>query len=94
MTALCTKLRMDSVSAAPADCVGGSTYGFKVWEGHPYFDDVTGLLARLRVDVNRLREQVTAFNADHPEPAQTIRVVTYLGQTVLDSDSNDGKERT
>jgi predicted transcriptional regulator len=86
VTAICTKLRTGTTSASAADRIGGSTYGFKVWEGHPHFDEVTGLLRRMRTDAIALREKVTAFNAEHTAPAEALRVISYMGQTILESD--------
>jgi hypothetical protein len=89
VTAICTKLRAGSGVAAASDRIGGSTYGFKVWEGHPYHDKVTGLLSRLRAETMQLRECVTAFNAAHPAPKSAVRVIAYMGQTIVEGDEGD-----
>jgi hypothetical protein len=86
VTAICTKLRAGETSAAATDRVGGSTYAYRVWEGHPHYDAAVGFLARVRAEAVVLREQVTAFNAAHAPPASAIRVIAYVGQTILESE--------
>jgi len=89
VTAICAKLRRGP-SAAPDDRIGGSTYAFSVWEGHPHHDAVMGLLGRLRQEAGALREAVTAFNATHSAPEDAVvRVLTYLGQTVLEPEDRE-----
>lgn len=83
VTAICTKLRMGATAAKATDHVGGSTFGFKVWNGHPHRDEVLGLLRRIRLEVGALREKVTAYNAEHPSAEDSFRVISYMGQTVV-----------
>jgi len=93
VTAICTKLRRGSTSAAADDSVGGSTYGFTVWKDHPYYDEVMGLLGRLRAEAVPLREKVSAFNEQHSAPeAGAIHVISYMGQTVLEPDNAGDEE--
>jgi hypothetical protein len=69
------------------ETVGGSTYGFTVWPGHPHQDEVLGILSRLRSDLSRLREKVHDYNANNPGPAaQRIGVIAYLGQSLIESE--------
>jgi hypothetical protein len=92
VTALCTKLRAGSTTALLGDSVGGSTYTFEVWEGHPLHDEVTGFLASVRKMAMDLRARVEEHNAAHPPPEDTDRVIAYVGQTVLqDEDNDEGK---
>ncbi len=86
VTAICTKLRAGETSAAATDRVGGSTYGYRVWEGHPHYDAAVGFLARVRAEAVLLREQVTAYNAAHAPPPGAIRVISYVGQTILEAE--------
>jgi len=90
VTAICTKLRLGGANADANGRVGGSTYSYWVWRGHPLEAEVYGLLAEVRQRAALLRERVAAYNTDHdhPEPERT-RVLFYLGQTVLDP----GEER-
>jgi hypothetical protein len=84
VAAICTKLRRGTTAANVSDHVGGSTYGFTVWDGHPHYDEVLGLLGRLRSETVTLREKVGAFNREHSPPEGALRVIAYVGQTVLD----------
>jgi hypothetical protein len=85
--AICMKLRSGNTVAAPDDSIGGSTYAFTVWEGHPHHEEVLALLASTRARINELRQKVTAFNKDHTAPeAARVQVISYVGQTVLESE--------
>ena len=71
------------------DVVGGATLSFDVYEGHPHREEVYGLLARVRADVNALWNKVVAFNQGHPIAEDEVTKVSfYFGQNVerLDSD--------
>jgi hypothetical protein len=86
--ALCTKLRLGQTHATRSDTVGGSTFGFEVWPEHPEYENVLGLLGRLRAEGSELRRRVAAYNETHQAPAeQRRRVVAYVGQTVVDAES-------
>jgi DNA-binding MarR family transcriptional regulator len=85
--ALCTKLRLGQTRAAPNDTVGGSTFGFDVWPGHPEYDNVLGLLRSLRARGSELRKRVSAYNDAHPAPGEKTRVVAYMGQAVIGADA-------
>jgi hypothetical protein len=87
VTAICTKLQRGAHANAAED-IGGSTYGFVVWEGHPYEQPVRGLLGSLRRQAAELRAQVSEYNARHGKPPDAeVRVITYIGQTVIESES-------
>jgi hypothetical protein len=86
---ICAKLRRTTGSSA-TDQIGGSTYSFEVWDGHPLAEEVLGTLRRFRETHSALRERVRAHNAKHPKPAARFGVVVYGGQTVWDVE--DGKE--
>lgn len=81
VAAVCQKLRNGSTRSLPADQVGGSTFSFDVWPGHPLEERVTGLLASHRRDLGRLWDEVTAHNA-RGKPARFSKVTFYLGQFV------------
>ncbi len=79
------------LTADARDTVGGSTFTFKVWAGHPLEHEVMGSLARFRRDYEDLRERVRAFNDSNPTPKEWRRVVVYGGQSVTDEeDADDG----
>jgi hypothetical protein len=89
---ICQRLQ----AAASAD-VGGSTYSFDVWPGHPLEQSVRAQLRELRDRLGALRQQVDAHNRAHGVPLEHQQVVTYVGQCVLersadpDGASSDGE---
>jgi hypothetical protein len=91
VTAICTKLRLGKTHASAGECVGGSTYSYDVWDGHPVQDDVLAFLAESRKRAVELRKRVEAYNSKHSGPADTKRVIAYVGQTVVGFD--EGEER-
>ncbi len=86
VTALCTKLRAGDTRARREDAVGGSTYGFDIWPGHPMEEEVLGLLQTMRKQTSEVRTRLEAYNADVGLPNDTQRVVFYVGQTVLEDE--------
>lgn len=84
---MCQKLR-GPAEAHEADTVGGSTYTFAVWEGHPLRDEVLRSLARFRSQHSELRERVDTYNRAHPLPARYEQVVVYGGQSVTPEDDS------
>jgi hypothetical protein len=81
---LSTKLTADA-----RDSVGGSTFTFQVWPGHPLEGEVTGALARFRREYDNLRERVRAFNDANPAPKRWHRVVVYGGQSVTEEEEGE-----
>ena len=76
---VCQRLR-DAVQGTNAnDIVGGSTYAFDIWPGHPLEDEVKGQLADMRRRASALRERVDAHNQSHGM-RDGQRVTTYMGQ--------------
>jgi hypothetical protein len=69
------------------DVVGGSTYAFVVWDGHPLEDEVVKSLAHYRARSDELRARVDAHNAGHGIPAGHKKVVSYCGQSILEEES-------
>jgi hypothetical protein len=80
------------LQADAKDTVGGSTYTFEVWPGHPLQAEVLGALARFRRDFDDLRNRVRAFNDSTPTPAEWQRVVVYGGQSVTDQQTGEGEQ--
>ena len=92
VVALCTKLNQGSTRADLRDAIGGSTYGFDVWDGHPMSEEVLGFLADVRRQASELRQRVDAHNADHMPPPEPMRVLFYAGQTVkLDEQAQEAE---
>lgn len=90
VSAVCTKVRLGSTQAAPDDAIGGSTFVFDLWLGHPHEAEVRGLLSELRGRLSNLRAKVEDYNGAHPAPrGEGMRIIHYLGQTVT-RDHSDG----
>jgi hypothetical protein len=91
VTALCAKLERGLAHAQPDEAIGGSTYSFDLWDGHPLAHEARGLLPSLRKQAQSLRARVEAYNERHPTPphATPFRVVAYVGQTVIGEEAND-----
>jgi Winged helix DNA-binding domain len=83
VTAVCTKLRLGTTIATKKDWVGGSTYGFDVWDGHPHQAEVVGFLAAMRERAVALRTKVEAYNGTSSTEGVPQRVLVYVGQTVM-----------
>ena len=93
-TAIVTKLRETRLQTMPSDEVGGSTYTFDVWDGHPMRDDVRSLLRTTRAQMSALNDRVRAYNDAHIEdaPEALEEVLFYLGQAVIQRDTRDDEE--
>ena len=71
------------------DVVGGATLTFEVDPEHPNRDEVYGLLARIRRDVNDVWARVMQYNEKHAlDEARKIKVTVYFGQNVDDADDD------
>ena len=87
VTALCNKLAQGVGTAAADDRVGGSTYSYTVWEGHPDYEEVVGFLERQRRELSALRERVAKYNAEQAPPeSRSVQVTAYLGQNVVETE--------
>jgi hypothetical protein len=82
---VCQKLRLEP-GAEAGDTVGGSTYTFVVWPGHPLEAEVLGELASYRERASTLRKRVDAYNAAHEIPPRHLKVISYGGQCVMDEE--------
>ncbi|MEL6177824.1 MAG: hypothetical protein AAFS10_02675, partial [Myxococcota bacterium] len=84
VSALCTKLRRGDTVSLPQDVIGGSTWSFDVWKGHPHEEKVYALLGEIRHKVSTLRTEVTTYNTKRGRPSAGIhKVIFYAGQTVV-----------
>lgn len=87
VTAICSKLRLGRQRTSSSDLIGGSTFSYTVWPGHPHYDEATQFLARFRREGAALREKIATFNADNPLPedvgddCRPMKVIVYAGQT-------------
>jgi hypothetical protein len=66
--------------------IGGSTYSFEVWPGHPLEAEVLSWLESLRLRTSELRAAIRAHNADHTRPSNYLEVTVYAGQCVTVQD--------
>ncbi len=83
-----TKLQNDP-QARQGDEIGGSTYHYVLWQGHPMQDEVLGELARFRKRHSALRDRVDQYNAEHGIPADWTQVTAYYGQCVIEEKDDD-----
>ena len=74
---MCQRLRRAADSES-----GGSTYSFTIWPGHPFEDEVRGLLREFRERHSTLREKVRAYNDQNAPPPGHDRVTAYGGLCV------------
>jgi hypothetical protein len=77
---ICQRLLVGPVVPGGGEAVGGSTYRYDVWEGHPLLGEVQATLARFRDEHSRLRARVEAYNRAHGRPRRFRQVVVYGGQ--------------
>jgi hypothetical protein len=85
VTGVCTKLRRGATVARRADAVGGSTWGFDVWQDHPLEDEVYALFSEVRQKAGTLFAKVEAHNTAHPRDAalgEPERLMFYVGQSI------------
>lgn len=84
VNAITMKLRGGRRTANSADILGGSTYSFDVWPGHPLEDRVLGLLRETREHLSELHAAVVAHNDEHRtlDADGVSKVTFYLGQSV------------
>jgi hypothetical protein len=87
LSALAAKVVSGKHVSAAADEVGGTTWSFDLWPGHPKEKEVRQLLSSLRRQLAPLWDDVAAYNREH-RPAETYKVTVYCGQyLVMDEES-------
>jgi hypothetical protein len=75
-----------------ADEIGGSTYHFDLWRGHPFEQEVVGELRRFRERMSALRDRLDAYNREHAEAGgerAKLRVDAYYGQSVIEEEDEE-----
>ncbi|HMI94289.1 MAG TPA: hypothetical protein VK509_23115 [Polyangiales bacterium] len=89
--ALVHKLRSGTRRSALGDQVGGSTFVFDLWEGHPLQERALGYLRSMREQGSALRQAIDEHTASTPPPpdVKTLRVVAYVGQNVTSTEDSD-----
>jgi hypothetical protein len=86
---ICQRLRAVSLGPSDGDVVGGSTYSYDVWPGHPLEAEVRGQLQALRQACHALSERVLSHNKALGLKNKHDQVITYVGQCVLERDLDD-----
>jgi hypothetical protein len=81
---ICQRLSSNTSQTGQGQLVGGSTYSFDVWQGHPLEATVKAQLAELRQRLGELRQEVDGYNRANGLAADYEQVVTYVGQCVLE----------
>ncbi len=91
VVALTTKLRSGARRADLADSVGGSTFVFDAWQGHPMQAELLGYLKSMRERGMQLRSALEACNAKSPMPSDAVplRVTAYVGQSVAEMEGDE-----
>ena len=81
---ICQRLGQATNGGQASPNIGGSTYSFDVWSGHPLEQAVKEQLGELREKLGVLRQQVDAHNRAHGLRAEYQQVITYVGQCVME----------
>ena len=90
VTTMCQKLR--ARRSSPSDEVGGSTYTYEVWPGHPLEQEARRQLSRFRQAHTDLRKRIRAHNDSIGNaPANAYLIVAYAGQHLIQDE--EGEER-
>jgi hypothetical protein len=91
VAAIVTKLRSGKRKAELSDSIGGSTFVFDVWQGHPLEAEILGYLRSMREHGVALRRAVEqhAVGVVPPAGAKLRRVTAYVGQSVVDEGDDD-----
>lgn len=87
---VCQRLAQNALDAESVVPVGGSTYSFDVWPGHPLEADVKAQLADFRARAGALRKRVEDYNEEHGLEQHYQQIIHYGGQCILERDLDDG----
>jgi hypothetical protein len=83
VSALIAKLRVGRRSASAKDEIGGSTFAFDLWPGHPFESETRGLLAQIRGQLVSHWDRVAEHNEKTTRPEDGVYKVTfYCGQSL------------
>jgi hypothetical protein len=75
----------------PEETVGGSTYSFDLWPGHPHATEVLETLSKSRERLTALRAKVEQYNAQVGLPPRFEQVTCYAGQCCI-SQEPEGRD--
>lgn len=88
---MCQRLR-DDIPEGRAGQVGGSTYSFNIWPGHPLEDEVRSALADFRHKYTALRQRVHEHNRSCRLPDKYDCVTVYAGQSVISQEATEQEQ--
>lgn len=91
VTTIAAKLADDG---SRRDQIGGSTYSFDVWPGHPLEREALAQLSEFRERTSKLRERIREYNAAANRPDAFLTVTLYAGQSVLENSAAPGPQQT
>jgi predicted transcriptional regulator len=86
---ICQRLQSAGSLTPERSYVGGSTYTFDVWNGHPLQKEVRQQLEELRDKCGQLRQRVSDHNAVHGVPGQYEQITTYIGQCAIERETGE-----
>lgn len=86
--ALTMKMREMTDPTLPKEVVGGSTYSFDLYEGHPYYEEVRALLSKIREELSELAAEVKEYNDEYGRDKVDQKVTFYFGQYINKDDSD------
>ncbi len=86
VVAMGIKLREQQNPTLPAEIIGGSTYSFDLYDGHPEEKEVLGLLATTRERLSKIRGRVSAHNDTVGRSKIERKITFYFGQSVVGVD--------
>jgi hypothetical protein len=84
VTAMAAKVATGQTRALQSQTIGGSTYHFDLYPGHPAEKEVLAFLASVREQASALRERVDQARVEHDS---AYRVVFYAGQNVIGAEN-------
>jgi hypothetical protein len=93
VTTIICRLRGQPAQSKLSDDIGGSTYTFELWSGHPLTEEVYGTLGRFRAELSELRERAAKISQEHGVPDAHTRAVIYVGQYLVNEGSDDNDEQ-
>lgn len=92
VTAISAKLQNGRTRALPSDQIGGSTFRYDIWPGHPLEEDVLNMLAETRQRSGDLWDRVMKHGEAHAGPRDKRRVTFYFGQSIQLDNTLEGDE--
>lgn len=81
---VCQRLSLSNVETSENDVIGGSTYSFEVWPGHPMEEEVKGQLREIRRRCTDLRQRVDNHNRQVGMERKYHQIVLYAGQSLTE----------